>query len=267
VVRTYFIDDVFITIPSEREVVKRIALEAPLHRVDVKVVPDLFDGLAWNAPLGHIGDFPVMEVCLKPIPAAGLLAKRALDVALSSAALIICAPVLAFLAVQIKLDSPGPVFYGARRIGKKGRPFTFYKLRTMVANADALKDHLRDRNERQGPCFKITDDPRVTRIGRHLRKYSLDELPQFWNVLKGDMSLVGPRPHPVDDYEQYTVEDLRRLEVKPGITGLWQVYARQDPSFETNMRLDLEYIEHWNIWLDLKLLASTLPKVLEGAGR
>lgn len=267
IVRVQFVDDVFITIPSERELVKRIAAEAHLHRVDVKVVPDLFDGLAWNAPLQHIGEFPVMDVCRKPIPTFGLFVKRVLDFSVAAIALILTLPFLLFAAVQIKLDSPGPVFYCSRRVGKKGRSFTFYKFRTMVANADALKDELRSRNEREGPCFKIADDPRITRMGRFLRRYSIDELPQLWNVVKGDMSLVGPRPHPLDDYAQYSLEDLRRLEVKPGITGLWQVTARQDPSFETNIRLDLEYIEHWNLWLDFSLLLQTLPQVLQGAGR
>src|SRR6185437_6211865 len=121
-------------------------------------------------------------------------------------------------------------------------------------------------NERRGPFFKIRNDPRITNVGRLLRKYSLDELPQLWNVLKGDMSLVGPRPHTMDDYSQYKVDQLRRLEVRPGLTGLWQVTARQDPSFETTMRLDGYYIDHWNFWLDLKLLFRTLPAVLRGGG-
>ena len=137
----------------------------------------------------------------------------------------------------------------------------------MVSNADDLKKSLRRRNEREGPFFKIENDPRVTRSGKFLRKYSLDELPQLWNVLKGDMSLVGPRPHPLDDYEQYSLDHLRRLDVKPGITGLWQITAREDPSFETNMRLDLEYIDTWNLWTDLIVLVKTLPHVFRGVGR
>ena len=136
----------------------------------------------------------------------------------------------------------------------------------MVDRADELKDSLRRFNERRDPFFKIDDDPRVTRLGRFLRKYSLDELPQFWNVLKGDMSLVGPRPHPVDDYERYRPEDHGRLEVKPGITGLWQVIARRDPSFETCMALDLEYMKRWNLLLDFKILLRTVPAVLSGEG-
>lgn len=267
VARAEFVDEVFITIPSERELVKRIAIEARQHRLDVKVLPDLYDGLGWHAPIRQIGDFPVMDLHWQPIPALGLFVKRIFDVVVSSFSLIICSPVLAVLAVWIKMDSAGPVFYRSRRVGKKGCLFTCYKLRTMSANADEMKDSLRHRNERQGPFFKIKDDPRITRLGKFLRKYSLDELPQIWNVLKGNMSLVGPRPHPVDDFEQYTLDHLRRLDVKPGITGLWQVEARRNPSFDTNMRLDLEYIEKWNLWMDLKILTRTLPAVFEGAGQ
>ena len=267
VARAEFVDELFITIPSERELVKRIAVEARQNRLAVKVVPDFYDGLAWNVPVRHIGDFPMMDLCWRPIPTLGLFCKRMFDLAFSSIGLAICTPLLAVLAVWVKLDSPGPVFYGSQRAGKKGRVFPCYKLRTMVANADALKDALRHRNEREGPCFKIADDPRLTDAGTFLRKYSLDELPQLWNVLKGDMSLVGPRPHPLDDYKQYSLDDLRRLEVKPGVTGLWQVTARQDPSFETNMRLDLEYIDNWNLGLDARILLNTLPAVSRGDGR
>jgi len=136
----------------------------------------------------------------------------------------------------------------------------------MVDKADELKGLLRRFNEREDPFFKIADDPRVTRFGRFLRKYSLDELPQFWNVLKGDMSLVGPRPHPLDDCVRYRPGDYRRLEVKPGITGLWQVIARRNPSFETCMALDLEYMKHWSLLLDCKILLWTIPAVLAGEG-
>ena len=136
----------------------------------------------------------------------------------------------------------------------------------MVTDADVRKELLRARNERHGACFKIANDPRITRVGRFLRRYSLDELPQLWNVLCGDMSLVGPRPHPLDDFEQYDLEDLRRLEVTPGITGLWQVTARRDPSFERNVALDVEYIKHWNLWMDLRILCKTVSVVLQGSG-
>lgn len=261
-----FVDDVFITLPTEREVVKQVAMEARKHRWNVKVVPDLYDGLGWEAPLRRVGEFPVMELHWEPIPAFGVFAKKVMDIVLASLLLAALSPLLLFITVLIQLDSSGPVLYRSQRVGRKGRIFVCYKFRTMVANADALKTKLIHLNERRGPFFKIRNDPRITKVGKLLRKYSLDELPQLWNVLKGDMSLVGPRPHTMDDYSQYEVDQLRRLEVRPGLTGLWQVTARQDPSFETTMRLDGYYIEHWNFWLDLKLLFRTLPAVLRGGG-
>jgi lipopolysaccharide/colanic/teichoic acid biosynthesis glycosyltransferase len=136
----------------------------------------------------------------------------------------------------------------------------------MVAGADELKEKLITRNEREGAFFKMNQDPRITRAGRFLRCYSLDELPQLWNVLRGEMSLVGPRPHPLDDFAHYHLDDLRRLDVTPGITGLWQVTARRDPSFQRNMALDLEYIEKWSLWLDLRILYRTISTVLQGSG-
>ncbi len=185
----------------------------------------------------------------------------------SGLGLLVLSPLLLVLAICTALDSPGPLFYRSPRMGRKGRSFFCYKLRTMVANADELKDSLRSQNERQGPCFKIEDDPRLTRFGKVLRKYSIDELPQLWNVLKGDMSLVGPRPHPLDDYKQYDLEHLRRLDVKPGITGLWQVRARRDPSFEKTMALDVEYIDRWSLGLDFKLILETIPTIFKGMGQ
>jgi|HubBroStandDraft_6_1064221.scaffolds.fasta_scaffold20370_3 exopolysaccharide biosynthesis polyprenyl glycosylphosphotransferase len=266
VARAEFVDDIFITIPSERELVKRVATEARRQHLSVKVVPDLYDGLGWNASLDYVGHFPILEIYTEPIPALGLIAKRIFDVAASGLALTLLAPVMAIVALVIVVDSPGKIFYRSRRVGRKGVRFTCYKFRTMVANADDLKSNLRHLNEREGPFFKITDDPRITPVGRFLRKSSLDELPQLWNVLKGDMSLVGPRPHPVDDFAQYCLDHLRRLDVKPGVTGLWQVMARTDPSFDTNMNLDIEYIENWSFWLDLKILLLTAPEVLRGTG-
>ncbi|HLZ91911.1 MAG TPA: sugar transferase [Candidatus Acidoferrum sp.] len=261
-----FVDELFITLPADRKLVKHLVLQARLLKLNLKVVPELYDGLGWHAPLHSLGGFPLMELCRQPIPVLGLAVKRAMDIALASLALILVAPVLALLALLIRLDSPGPVFYVAERVGRKGVKFRCFKLRTMVAGADEQKEELRNANERNGPFFKMENDPRVTPLGRWLRKLSLDEIPQLWNVLFGDMSLVGPRPHPVDDYERYDIEHLRRLDVKPGVTGLWQVTARRDPSFDTNMALDLEYIENWSLWLDLKIALRTLPAVLRAQG-
>jgi lipopolysaccharide/colanic/teichoic acid biosynthesis glycosyltransferase len=159
------------------------------------------------------------------------------------------------------------VLYRSLRIGKKGKTFLCCKFRTMVANAEALKDKLDHLNERDGILFKIGADPRVTGVGRILRKFSLDELPQLWNVLKQDMSLVGPRPSVPGEYEQYSLEHLRRLDVMPGVTGLWQVMARKDPSFDNYITLDKEYVNNWNLRLDCKILMKTVGVVLAGTGQ
>jgi exopolysaccharide biosynthesis polyprenyl glycosylphosphotransferase len=263
---SYFVDELFVALPFDRELVKEMALDARRLRLGLKIVPDLYDGLARRAALHTIGGYPVMDLHWQPIPTLGLALKRAIDISVASLSLIFAAPVLALAALWIRFDSPGPAIYAAPRVGKKGRKFCCYKLRTMVADADAQKETLRAVNERQGPFFKMKKDPRITQCGQWLRKYSLDELPQLINVWLGEMSLVGPRPHPVDDYDRYTLEDLRRLDVKPGITGLWQVTARHNPSFEANMALDLDYIENWNLWLDVKILLKTVAVVFRGTG-
>jgi exopolysaccharide biosynthesis polyprenyl glycosylphosphotransferase len=261
-----FADQLFVTLPADREMVKEIFLEARRLRLSLNVVPDLYDGLGWRAPVETIGGFPVIELHGEPIPVLGLAVKRFVDLLGAAALLLLTAPALALAAIWIRCDSAGPVFYPAMRVGIKGRRFRCYKLRTMVEEADTQKDILRKTNERNGPFFKMENDPRVTHCGRWLRKFSIDELPQLLNVLRGEMSLVGPRPHPVDDFERYTVEHLRRLDVKPGVTGLWQVTARRDPSFETNMILDLEYIENWSLRLDLTILLKTIPAVFRAEG-
>lgn len=197
----------------------------------------------------------------------GRFLKRIMDVFVSSIAFLFLWPLMLVIGIAIKLESHGPAIYRSRRVGKKGQKFDCYKFRTMVDGADELRDSLRRYNERQDPFFKIADDPRVTRLGRLLRRYSLDELPQFWNVLKGDMSLVGPRPHPLDDYARYRPADHRRLDVKPGVTGLWQVMARANPSFETCVTLDLEYMKRWSLLLDCTILWKTIPAVLAGEGQ
>ena len=268
VARAQFVDEIFVTIPSERDVVKNIAAEARRERLNMKVVPELYDGLAWNAPIHHVGEFPIMELHWEPLPTVGIFVKRLADIALSAIALALLSPFFLLLAVAIKLDSPGPVFYKSKRVGKKGRTFVCYKFRTMASNAEQLKEYLHHLNERSNELlFKIANDPRVTRLGKFLRRYSMDELPQFWNVLKGEMSLVGPRPPLPTEFNQYSLEHLRRLDVKPGITGLWQVTARQDPSFESCLALDLEYIQNWGFWMDAKILWKTIPAVMKGQGQ
>ncbi len=270
ILQRQFIDEVFVTIPSERELVKRVTNQALIHKADVKVIPDLLDGIvSLNRPLslGFFGELPVMEIYRKPIPELGLFLKGSIDILIGFAMLAITCPILIAVAILIKIDSrDGPVIYSSRRVGKKGKLFNCYKFRTMLVNADEMKQELRDLNERSGPFFKIKDDPRITKVGKFLRKYSLDELPQIFNLLAGNMSVVGPRPHPLDDFKLYDIKDYRRLDVKPGITSLWAVEARNDPSFERNMELDLYYIENWDIWLDLKIILKTIPTVLKGSG-
>jgi lipopolysaccharide/colanic/teichoic acid biosynthesis glycosyltransferase len=197
----------------------------------------------------------------------GLFLKRIMDSVLSAIGLLLLWPLMLLIAMAVKLESPGAVIYRSLRVGKFGNTFDCYKFRTMLAGSDRLRENLRRLNQRNGPFFKIADDPRLTRLGRFLRKYSLDELPQLWNVLKGDMSLVGPRPHPVEDCVQYTSEHCRRLGVKPGVTGLWQILARTNSSFETCLMLDLAYIEKWSLLLDFRILMKTIPAVLAGEGQ
>jgi len=200
-------------------------------------------------------------------PTLSLIAKRLMDVVLSGFALALLSPIFALVAFVVKLDSTGPVFYRAVRVGKKGVTFVCYKFRTMVQNADALKDSLAHLNERDGILFKIAADPRVTRVGRYLRRFSIDELPQLWNVFKGEMSLVGPRPPACGEYTQYALEHLRRLDVVPGLTGLWQVTARRDPSFQSYVELDKKYVDNWSLGLDCKILLKTVGVVLAGTGQ
>ncbi len=263
--RAGFVDEVILAAPHDRDLTLRVLHSAQRLRLDVKMAPDLF-GCEPARETERIGGIPLISLHEERLPVAGLLAKRALDLAGAAVALGLLAPVLAVLAILVKLDSAGPVLYVALRAGRKGRPFRCYKFRTMVSDADRLKEKLRERNQRQGPFFKIADDPRITRVGRILRRYSLDELPQLWNVLKGEMSLVGPRPHPLDDFSSYAIEHLPRLDVTPGITGLWQVTARRDPSFQIGMDLDIEYIHHWSLGMDLRILLKTAGVVLRGSG-
>jgi exopolysaccharide biosynthesis polyprenyl glycosylphosphotransferase len=264
--RSLFVDEIFFSVPGDKKLVISMVEEARLAGIDVRVVPDLYDGLAWNAPVEYIGQFPTIPLHRRDFPIGAFLLKRALDITLSSIALLLLSPVMLALAIAIRVDSEGPIFYRAHRIGRKGRTFSCYKFRTMVANADKLREQFAHMNERDSVLFKIANDPRITRVGRFLRKYSLDELPQFYNVLRGDMSLVGPRPPIAHEVEQYDLSHLSRLNVLPGITGLWQVEARQDPSFDSYISLDTAYVENWSLWLDMKILARTISVVFAGTG-
>jgi exopolysaccharide biosynthesis polyprenyl glycosylphosphotransferase len=263
--RIGFVDEVILAGPHDREKTLRVVRAAQQLRLDVKMAPDLF-GFEPARETERIGDIPLISLHEERLPVAGLFLKRVLDVAVAGMALLLLAPVIVVLAMIIRLDSPGPAHYAGLRAGRKGRPFMCYKFRTMVRDAEARKEGLRERNERHGPFFKIAGDPRITRVGRFLRRYSLDELPQLWNVLKGEMSLVGPRPHPLDDFSAYAIEHLPRLDVVPGMTGLWQVTARSDPSFQAGLELDIGYIRRWSLGLDLRILMKTVGVVLRGSG-
>jgi exopolysaccharide biosynthesis polyprenyl glycosylphosphotransferase len=263
--RARFVDEILIC-AHDRATVMKVIADARECGVGVRVIPDLYDGLAWGARLDYLGDFPSMTVVHRSIPTLAMVFKRALDVVLSALALAVLSPVFLLLALVVKLDSPGPIFYLSKRVGRKGRIFSCYKFRTMVANADELKNKIQHLNERDAILFKISKDPRITRTGAWMRKHSLDEFAQLWNVVKGDMSLVGPRPPLVTEVKQYQLDYLRRLEVAPGITGLWQVEARNNPSFDRYISLDLSYIENWSLALDINILLRTVAVVIAGTG-
>jgi exopolysaccharide biosynthesis polyprenyl glycosylphosphotransferase len=261
--RREFIDEVIVA-TCDADVAEAAVREARRHQLDVHVVPDVF-GLEPLA-IENLGGMPLLKIHEQQLPELTLAMKGIADVVLAALGLIALLPLLLIIAGVIKLGSPGPVLYRAVRVGRKGRRFICYKFRTMVASADALKDELRYRNEREGAFFKISNDPRITCAGRLLRRYSLDELPQLWNVMRGDMSLVGPRPHPPDDVQRYSVQHLQRFDFLPGITGLWQVTARRDPSFDRCVALDVQYIKSWSFGLDLRILWRTIAAVLQGSG-
>jgi exopolysaccharide biosynthesis polyprenyl glycosylphosphotransferase len=264
--RREFVDEIFFAAPCERGVVQDVLEKARAAGLDLRMVPDMYDGLAWNSPIEYIGQFPTIPLHCGQVPEMALVLKRTLDMVFSSLVLVVLAPMLLAIAVAIKLDSPGPVFYTSERIGKKGRVFKCRKFRTMILDAEKKRASIMHMNERDGVLFKISNDPRITRLGRFLRKYSLDELPQFFNVLRGDMSVVGPRPPMGSEVKEYKLSHLRRLDVTPGITGLWQVQGRQDPSFDSYISLDVTYIENWSLWLDLKIILRTIAVVFAGTG-
>jgi exopolysaccharide biosynthesis polyprenyl glycosylphosphotransferase len=264
--RKQFVDEIFFTTPCERIVVQDTLEQARIHGVDLRVVPDLYGTLAWNNPIEYVGQFPTIPLHCGYVPEVGFLVKRVMDILFSTISLITLAPVFLVISIAIKLDSRGPIFYSSERIGKKGVVFRCMKFRTMVRDAERRRADVMHMNERDGVLFKISNDPRITKVGTFLRKYSLDELPQFFNVLKGDMSVVGPRPPIASEVKEYKLSHLRRLDVTPGVTGLWQVQARQDPSFDNYISLDVTYIENWSIWLDLKIILRTIAVVFSGTG-
>jgi exopolysaccharide biosynthesis polyprenyl glycosylphosphotransferase len=264
--RSMFIDELIFSSAPPPEMVNGLIEEARSHDINLRYIPTVSQTLRNTHTVEYVGDLPTIVLYEKRHRAFPLLVKRSIDVLVATFALMVLSPVFAALALVITLQSSGPVFYASERVGRKGRIFTCYKFRTMVPNADQLRNKLLHLNERSGVLFKMTNDPRVTSVGRVLRKYSLDELPQLWNVLRGEMSLVGPRPCIQSELAQYETSHFRRLDVTPGLTGLWQVEARHDPSFESYIRLDSQYVREWSIWLDLKILLRTFRVVVVGTG-
>lgn len=260
------VDEILITIPSERELIKRLIGQNRRYNVQIRIVPEMSDLVTGGVEVGQMGMVPYMRIVKTPMQGWPLLIKRLIDIVGATVGLVCLSPLFLILAIAIKLDSKGPLIFAQKRVGKNGRIFDFYKFRSMVVNAEELKEKLATVNEADGPVFKMKDDPRVTRVGKFIRKYSIDELPQLYNVLNGDMSLVGPRPPLPKEVEKYGDWEWRRLEVTPGLTCIWQVSGRSNISFDKWMELDVYYIENWSLWMDLKILLETIPAVFRGSG-
>jgi len=250
------------------ERVESIIKLCELEGVEAWLVADFFGTQIARASLDELLGHPLLVFRTAPETSWQSLVKMLMDFFGALALLFVAAIPMLVIALLIKLASPGPVFFRQQRSGLNGAPFTLYKFRTMVTNAEQFKHELEAMNEMRGPVFKVTNDPRITRIGKWLRRYSFDELPQLFNVLRGEMSLVGPRPLPVDEVKRFNdLAHRRRLSVKPGITCLWQISGRnQIADFKEWVRLDLEYIDNWSLWLDLKILLRTIPAVFAATG-
>jgi exopolysaccharide biosynthesis polyprenyl glycosylphosphotransferase len=252
------------------EQVEYVIRACELEGVEVWLVADFFATQISRTSFDELLDRPLLVFRTTPEASWQSVVKHVMDWlgALLLLILLTVIPVLPLIAILIKITSPGPVFFKQQRSGQNGAPFTLYKFRTMITNAEQFKHELEAMNEMSGPVFKVTNDPRITRFGRFLRRYSLDELPQLFNVLRGEMSLVGPRPLPVDEVKRFNdLAHRRRLSVKPGLTCLWQISGRnQIKDFKDWVRLDLEYIDNWSLWLDLKILLRTIPAVFAATG-
>ncbi|HSP71035.1 MAG TPA: sugar transferase [Gaiellaceae bacterium] len=240
---------------------------AGLRDVYLSIIPRYFEIMPSNVGVGDVDGIPVLEVPAARLSRLSLFTKRVFDLSLTIPGLILISPLLLLISAAIKLDSPGPVFFRQPRMGRGERTFRIFKFRTMVDGAEQLRSDLLDANEcTDGPLFKIREDPRVTRVGRQLRRFSLDELPQLFNVLAGQMSLVGPRPFVVYEDAQIAGWARRRLDLTPGITGLWQVLGRNDIAFDEMVKLDHLYVHNWSLWGDVKLLLRTIPVVVYRRG-
>lgn len=266
-VRQHAIDEVIITLPPD----KRGEIASPVldlrgEVVRIRVVPDVLEVLTTRAHVEEVAGIPLIDIERPGIRGFNRLLKRGLDLIGASIGLVLFAPAMVFVAVLIKLGSPGPALYVQERVGQGGRIFKMYKFRSMVADAERLLPSLVNPDEMEQAVYKIKDDPRVTRLGRFLRRTSLDELPQLFNVLKGEMSLVGPRPEEVWVVQRYEPRHRQRLLVKPGMTGSMQIRGRADLPLEERLKLELSYIENYSLWEDIRILAKTIPTVISGKG-
>lgn len=260
------VDEVIFDVDSTRlSALEDVFLECDEQGVRTRVAIDFFPHVNSDITLDRVGDAPLLTFSAAPLDDLRLLLKRFFDVVVSAAALIVLSPFLGFVALLIKLTSPGPIIFSQARCGLNGRRFVMYKFRSMVVNADEMKPDLEHLSERQ-VAFKLSRDPRVTAVGRWLRKFSIDEFPQLYNVLRGDMSIVGPRPPLPAEVDRYERWQRRRLRMRPGLTCLWAVYGRDRIDFNTWMRLDISYIENWSLKLDWSIILKSIPHVLAGRG-
>ncbi len=266
IVNRYFIDEVYVSIPSERKIVGEVIQKGARLGRTVRIVAEHFNMPYRQVKLNYIGAIPLMAYFEKGSQASDSISKRLSDILIAGLILTLFSPLFVIIAFLIKLESHGSVFYVSKRSGKKGVVFDLYKFRSMIKDADSFKESLRSKSEVEGPIFKIRNDPRVTGIGRFLRRYSMDELPQLINVVKGDMSLVGPRPFPVEESDKVEYKHIPRLNIRPGITGLAQVKGRSDLKFNNWMRWDIWYVDNWSLGLDIKIILLTIPAVLKGKG-
>ena len=261
------IDEVIVALPWRSiERIMQVMSLCEQYGVRTRIVPDLFQLRLNRVDIDTISGIPVIGVKDVSIRGWNRAMKRAMDIVLAAAGLVLTAPLMALVALLIRWDSPGPILFRQVRVGRDGRLFTLYKFRSMRVGAEEEKARLQALNEATGPLFKIRDDPRLTRVGRLLRRLSIDELPQLWNVLRGDMSLVGPRPPVPSEVEQYQPWHRKRLAIDPGMTGLWQVSGRSELTFDEMVMLDLYYAENWSLWLDFKIILRTIPTVILGTG-
>ena len=261
------VDEVIITLPwMYHRTIMGLVRSCESQGVRARVVPDVFQLSLSRVDMDDIGGIPLMGLRETRLPRGARLLKRALDFLGAALALLVTLPLLLVVAILIRLESPGPALFSQQRVGEGGRVFSIYKFRSMRQGADEEQAQLMAQNEASGPLFKIRDDPRRTRLGRWLRRLSIDELPQFINVLRGEMSIVGPRPGRPSEVAEYQPWHRQRLEVPPGITGLWQISGRSDVSFDETCLLDIYYIENWSLALDLIITLRTIPHVLFGDG-